>query len=474
MSSRLAVLLGLATPPALASSAAAHGRPADFTEIVFEHGDPTHMAARATFGIMSSDDGGANFEWRCSYALRFDSAIENPPVVPLPSGRLLAGTFGGLTRTDAAQCELEPSSTTIDQYVIDLDADPALAGGVYATVSPGGIANRILYSADEGQTFVDRHTMPVDVLLERLVVAPSSPMRVYVSGAIPRTDTTARRVFVWRSDDAGATLAEVELTLVEGERNIHVLAVDPLDPDRVVARTTRLEFDDLPDRLLLSEDGGLTFRTLLSTPKIAGAAFVADDANPGRSTLYVGGRVEGLFRSDDLIAATRVNDVSIHCLASSGANELWACGDGLLGPFALGRSTDRGATFEPRLQFDDIHNRTGCGACTTTGGLCPYYFLDVEVDLGRVDAGVTLTFPDVGVLACSEAGTPLLDAGTTTEAGPAPFDAAVALDAAGPATTPSGCGCRAGTRGTSPNMLAVLGLATLTALRRRRRAAPCR
>jgi MYXO-CTERM domain-containing protein len=363
--------------------------------------------------------------------------------------RLVAGVFDGLVRSSPDGCDYAPSDDPAVRrlYVIDMVRDPVTPSTLWAITSPGSQPNTVIRSLDDGASWEIRGTPHPTALFERVRVAPSDPDRVYVSAVIPRTATSGRRALVFSSTDGGRTFSEVEIPLEGEERNVHVLAVDPTDPDRVLLRMVRLVTDDVPERLLLSEDGARTFATAASLLEITGCTFSSDGAR-----VWVGGWDGAFLRSDaggavgSFVPVTGQEALRVRCLSyreGDGArpDELWICTDDLRGDFALGRSTDGGPTIERIWGFSDATADTGCPACSAVGSICPGYWPDVVFDLGLpMDAGV----PDLdgGVTAC---------------------DGSIGADTG---SAPSSCACRAG-RGASPALAALMVVAIALALRRR-------
>src|SRR5690606_16009801 len=105
------------------SVAAAHGRPPAIGVVREEPGAPAHLTARGTWGLATSDDGGARWRWVCSAAYGVDARNEDPSLEVMEEGRLLLGTFGGLLASDDGGCSwTRPSSALADVYVTDLFA----------------------------------------------------------------------------------------------------------------------------------------------------------------------------------------------------------------------------------------------------------------------------------------------------------------------------------------------------------------
>jgi hypothetical protein len=289
------------------------------------------------------------------------------------------------------------------------------------------------------------------VLLERVVPSPSDPMRVYASGVSLATATEPRHAYVWYSTDGGHSFTPTEIPLIDvdrtdyGERNVHVDAVDPTNPDIVFAHTVRRTTDMMDERLFRSEDGGHTFTLVVSMPEITGVAL-----DEGGTRVWAGSWYGGFFRSTDNGRNFDTLDATlrVRCL-SYRPGELWICTDDVMGPFALGRSTDLGVTIEPLWTFQDSVDDTGCPLCTQVGELCPAFWPDVEFDLGLSTSGDAMPVdPDAAALACMDTGV-------------LPPDAFVAPPAQ------ASCGCVIESRAHTPWALALL--AWLFAIRGRRR-----
>lgn len=434
--------------------ARAHGREPMVGAIAFDPGDPDHVVVRATWAILESRDGGASFTWRCAAAVGYDRTTEDPPVAVAEGGEIFAGTFDGIAHggPDGCAWALVGDEDGVGQYAIDLERAPGDPRTLYAMMSPGAVDNTLLRSTDAGATWevmgLPRPGTPV-FLAERIALAPSDPMRVYVSGAVPATATDPlRHAFFLRSEDGGRTFVEHELPLEGEERNAHVLGVDPLDPDRVFLRMSRRVTDTVPERLLVSDDGGDTWALAATLLEITGFAMSEDGAHA-----WVGGWDGAFLRSDARGAAgtfapvSTAPDLRVRCLAwrpgdSGRSGELWVCVDDLVGSFALGRSSDLGQTLTPVWGFEDATEDTGCGRCTPVGVLCPEYWGDVVFDLGlRVDAGgLDASAPlsrDAGLpRECIDGDVPDLDGGVgmdTGGGGPIPPAAGCACGAAAPA-----------------------------------------
>lgn len=453
-------------------TAQAHGRPPFLGDLAFHPEDPDFVVARATFGLVLSEDGGMTWRWICAAATGADPTREDPPIAVTSDGSILVGTFEGLARSTPDHCAFERPEALADRFVIDVVTDPSAPSTVWAIATSGSEPDELYRSEDQGRTFTRVGAPIEEILLERVLVAPSDPTRVYLSGAIPvmaithdggapdgGPATTERMGFVLRSTNRGETFTPIEIPLVDEERNVHLLAVDPIDPDRLLVRMTRRTVDTRAERVLLSEDGGDTWTEVASGRQISGAVFSADG-----SRAWVTARVvDGLLRSEDGGRSfVEVQRLSMPCLARRG-DEIWACVDELADGFAVGRSTDGGDTLEDTLRFEQIYDMVECSECTAVGHGCPEWFVDIAYDL-RLDAGIGAGV-DGGI------------SGAPRDAGPVPegcgMDGSVSppMDAgvdAGPSEEdpPGDCGCRAA-RPDAPGGLWLAALAGLRFLRRR-------
>lgn len=459
-----------------AGLAQAHGRPPFIGELRFHPTDPMTMVARATWGLVLTTDGGESWSWICATVTGADPTREDPAIHVTNDGAVLVGTFNGLARSTSDRCEfVHPAPELENVYVIDVFGRRSEADTVYAIVTSGGGDDFLYRSTDAGMTFEALGEPFGDgLLLERVRVAPSDGDVVYLSGAIPQsTPDSVRRAFFLRSADAGLSFVQTEVPLEDGERNLHLLDVDPTDPMRALVRVTRRITDTRPERVLLTEDGGATFVTAGRAPEVSDGAFTRD----GTGAYVTSADVEGLFVSDDAGRTfTATTPGNFRCVETRG-DELWLCAYELRDGYSLGRSQDGGETIEEELGFAEIFELPPCGGCTSVGYICPEWFPDLASDLRLV---VDASLPDAATGAPRDAAAPDdcdIDAGPRPDSGPRP-DGGIdnAMDAGpqpgmdgGPngAPTPN-CGCVVSTRSSAPTSggLMLAGLALL-GLRRR-------
>jgi hypothetical protein len=238
------------------------------------------------------------------------------------------------------------------------------------------------------------------ILLRSLRVAPTAPATIYVSGTrrtapgsvVVRSGGSA---VVMRSTDGGQTWSSFDHALAPTEFDLYLLGVDPRDPQRLFARTSA----ENDEAILVSEDGGESWNAVLH----ARGPFLAFAQSEDGEQVYLGSDRSGLWRSDDggaRFTAVRP-DLPVHCLATRG-EELWICPGYARSAFEIGRSTDRGATFEPVLHFDQFTGMTACeSAEEPLEALCQSELPTIEQSLDSLEA---LRAQESGLAVAADAG----------------------------------------------------------------------
>ncbi|MEM1414070.1 MAG: hypothetical protein AAGH15_04185 [Myxococcota bacterium] len=412
----------------------AHARPPALRQLLVDPSNPDRLVAQATWGLATSEDGGATWRWTCAAAYDVDPTGADPRVA-LIDGSIHVASFGGV-RTSAAGCDWTPTvETQLAPDVVPLpDNGDALV--LTSETAADGLAR---WSATGGVTPL--FEAPGDLRLDRVVFAAGDPSRLYIGARVPLGPMRERALVMLASVDGGRSFEEAVVPRVGEEYRLLADAVDPDDPERVYAHALNFDGEMAPERVLRSADGGRTFEEVLGVPQV-GALL----ALPG-GVVWVGSRLGGLWRSEDRGERfTRVADVSVHCLTAT-AEELFVCTDQARDGFALGRRVEGAVT--PLLELSAIRELAACPTCSQTGVICPGWFPDVVQDLEIPPEEVGLTEADLPG-----------DAGTG-----APREVVLPFECGGPGPPPSEGGCAAG-GGPVPYAL-VVGLLVVGRVRRR-------
>jgi hypothetical protein len=314
-------------------------------------GDGSAVLLRATFGLLLSHDGGKSFRWLCEQALGFSSTWD-PPVTLTRDARLWIALSDGL-RVTRDGCDVRDVPSLKGELVADLTTD-GRGERVYLITSSPEKSAFVWRSKGGGSDAFERLGAGVrGTRFDTIEVAPSKATRLYLTG-VP--EGNGPRAHFFRSDDGGATLREMKLTLPNDGR-LFVSAIDPHDADRVLVR----QLSDKGSDVLLSTDGGTTFKVTLH---MAGAMFGFARTEDG-ATYYAGSGDphEGIWRSTDRGAHwEEAAKVSVFCLHASG-DRLFACSNPYTpGGFAIAASRDRGATMSALATFDDVVGPVACEA----------------------------------------------------------------------------------------------------------------
>jgi MYXO-CTERM domain-containing protein len=396
----------------LSPSASAHGRFPELGRISFHPTDDDIYLVRGTFGLVVTTDGGATFQWICPTVFS-GRWTEDPAITIADDGSFIVGIFDGLSRSPDGGCNWSmPSTDLTEEVVIDV-ARTADATRLFALQSSGGTDNGLWSSTDSGATWAATNPAIDSILFETVEVAPSDAMRVYLTGAYPPSVEMPRRPYVYASTDGGVTFDSVAFTdFRDGDRNVYLLGVDPLDPDRllILVRAT------MEDRIYESTDAGATFDEIFTLPTLDGFAWSEDGM-----TVWLGsGTNTTLYRSTNGGSTFDVlrDDVSVSCLGVRG-DELFVCADNFADGYALGRSTDDGVTIDPLFVFADIDGIVECSGDADAPTVCTDELDDLARDLGLADGGMPDGGADGSVDAGADGG---VDAGADDAGGDAGSD----------------------------------------------------
>ncbi|HTQ05528.1 MAG TPA: hypothetical protein VMI54_16815 [Polyangiaceae bacterium] len=401
--------------------ARANGRYPAANQLVVDPDDPEHFLLRATYGLLSSHDGGETFSWICEDVLG-DVGEADPAVAIVRDGRLVVTANDQLMLSDATGCEF--TSALADQsagFPVDVSLDPAddsLALAVARSGDGSGTVHLLEIDAISGTARVTGTSLGNDLFPLTLDGAPSAPERWYVTAL-----STAPASILLRSDDRGNTWQRVEVHPYE-KLQAYLAAVDPNDENTVYVRVN----DDPDDHLLVSHDAGDHFVDVSGfETKLLGFALAPDG-----DSLAVGGPgvPVWLANAGDLDFQPVGGPFSrLSCLKWTAAG-IFACADDRSDGFTLGLSADTGATFTPLFHASEL-TPLACDASTTVGSTCPGTWSSVVAQLGTAPTTSTTSSGSSSSATPGRSSQTASCAATRSEAGPsAPWFFAVALGAA--------------------------------------------
>lgn len=365
-----------------ASDALANGRYPTAGLVAFDPNDARHFAVRTTFGLLVTTDRGRSFESVCESALAL-GVEEDPMLAFTGSGPLVVATFGGMLRS-ADGCSFEHVPELDGKIVLDLARSASAPDSLvaFSILGRGGglYDSNLLRSDDAGISFHEFPPFPEELRLTTVDVAAREPSRVFVTARRGVDEGYDSVLLV--SDDGGETFRAAPIPETQDQRLAYIAAVHPNDPDRLALRVDDLERTTLYETL----DAGDTFeRRFVANGRLTAFAYAPD----GTEMLF-GGLGEGLVGGpSDGTVFERRSDVGATCLGWN-ADGVIACADAQNAGFSLGRSTDGGRTFERLLVFSELCGTSRCAETSDVGALCPHDWQAVAPTLGatcNVDAG---------------------------------------------------------------------------------------
>jgi MYXO-CTERM domain-containing protein len=440
--------------------AQANGRSPAAHQLVVSPTDPSFFVIEATFGLLVSHDTGASFGWVCENAVGYGTRVNQDPAIGVTSSAILAGVFQGLAVSSDQGCSWHFALTqpVTDVTVLRNDPHSALAlSSSYLGVNDAGentFSTQVYVTHDDGTSWAPLGgPLESDVLVETIDVAPGDPNTIYVGGARSRPGadgSLARTGIVLASTNGGSSYTATEIALdppYETQGSAYVTAVDPTDPRRVYVRIS----DSAVDRLLVSDDGAATFRTIYQGKGVLAGFAMSSDG----SKVFVGDTATGVLLADTppadagapFVFAKR-SSTAVGCMAWS-AGKLYACTGQPWAPSLkeVAVSADDGQTFASDFVFGCVSGPLACptGAIAATCG-----------------AGLTTLQGTVGP--CVDGGG--LDAGTGG-ADASDHDAGAGGEPSPPSRISSSCGCSAGEAAGAGSLSAVVFLLAFAVRRRR-------
>lgn len=406
--SKMGVALSLVAMFAMPRDASANGRAPASSQIVVDPTNKDHMVMRVTFGALVTYDGGLSWHWICEQAIGF-SGVEDPAYTIVQSGGIASATFQGVSASvDGCSWKFakDAPSTTVDdagnthiydggqmekQVFVDLVSRTedmkkllAISSGFSNRDDAGTLffTSRVFNSEDNATTWAQiGNDIDPAIILETVEVAKTDPLRLYLSGA-RGVGVNPIGVFL-ASTDGGQHYVETSIPLVkwpEGskekdELSVFIAAVSPNDANTLYVRTSVADYSS-PTRLFVSNDGGATFKLILTGKgPLLGFAL-----SPDGNTIYVGGPKDGLLMaSASSYEWQQKNTMQVHCLTRT-ADTLWACSNPA--NFVAAASTDDGVTFSKQLLLNQIVGPVDCPSGSNVQAECVSRWPEQKAILG--------------------------------------------------------------------------------------------
>jgi MYXO-CTERM domain-containing protein len=454
-----AALLTALTLATLAAPAGANGVFPAADQIVLDPSEPRRAVVRATYGMLTTRDGGATWDWICEAAVGYDDTNGwQPPIALAAGGQVLAALTDGLAVGTDGACGWTRAPALEGRWVLDVAVrlgDPSRVVAMEA-----GLNNVLWQSLDGGRRWVAVGSpLPKNFDSRTVDVAPSDPQRVYASGLY--VDGDVLKGHIARSLDGGQSWETYVIPGSTPSREPYIAGVDPFNADVLYVRLA-----GAAGRLLVSSNGGVSWRPVFETTGFVRAFAISPDG----AKVAVGSDIDGVWRAPSTtLAFEKVSRVAPRCFAWTESG-LYACATEFVDQFTIGRSVDEGTTFDPLLHQPCIRGPLACDTGTRTGSLCPMDWPRVALLTSHRDdcnPGVDPQGSGGGAGSGGSGGAGGAGGRSTTDGGGAPGSGGGGGDTSG-----GGCACRAGgSDGSNGGWTGVaLGLAAAAgALARRRR-----
>ena len=385
---------GLAIALVLTLSGVAHAGPVEaLVQVALHPKDPNVMVLRYEFGgegIFVTQDGGKSWSYVCNTYIDPSTNARRGTLAVGNDGALLLGVFDGVWKGDKKGCGWALEPALLDKWVPDLAQDPTDPDMIYAITSNGdpGVLNGIVRRDGSGawSDFGSKEEMLLTRVRAVAREGSQGGLRFYESAVKGMSTVTVNVMGVDMpqmvpnyeirvSDDNAATWEEFPVPSPE-MGSFRLRAVDPSNPDRIVAWIDRDVTTHNDDSVMVSSDKGKTFTEYMKVTDLGGVEIAPDGhvwiADRGATTDPDASR--GLWTAANLDTAPTqlISDLSLSCLAYRPDNEtLYAC---QLRKFGTVDQTS--GAFSDLFVFDKVEHFADCGTdmgATCEGQLCKDY-----------------------------------------------------------------------------------------------------
>ncbi len=276
----------------LAGSARASGPVERLLQLLVHPSQPDLLVVRygagaGSHGFLFSRDGGRSFQLVCSASVSAAKtlAVQRVSTRAIPStaativdqhGAVMFAQYGASWIDDGTGCAWSDVPELRDKWPLALAHDPRDVTALLGVVSTSGKVELMRRVEARGSSAREQNTEHWasagtirEVDADKVVIDASMAVhaqRLYAS-LLMQGAKGLTAGYVMRSNDGKRWTAQL---LPKDQERLNVLAVDPTNADRVLAAISR---DGAADSLLLSTDGGKTFRTYLEPRAVGGVTF---------------------------------------------------------------------------------------------------------------------------------------------------------------------------------------------------------
>jgi photosystem II stability/assembly factor-like uncharacterized protein len=382
---------------AASGAALANGRPPATSSITFRQGMEREIAVGLTFGLLVSRDGGQSWTWMCEEAIPSPGTYD-PTYGFSSTGALFASTLAGFkVMRDSCTFGGTPAGATfVSTNVFGPDRTLYYAAGQAADPPHGIVADfRIYRSSDDGATATPTAGQPSVVLSgavswwETLAVAPSDPLRLYLSGyhfkPNPAGPGTIKDHFVYRTDNGGVSWQPLPVTdfTIAANSVIEIVGISRTQPDHAYARV-KVDDNQVSDSIYRSTDKGATWQRINRKGSAIPAFLVRANGDLILGTPSLGAEIS---RDNGDTWTPLLDAPHMSCLAENSAGEIWACTQNYGRPDApsddagIMKTTDL-VTWTKVLRFQDLTDAAICPAGTVQHEKCASMWCTVCMQLG--------------------------------------------------------------------------------------------
>jgi hypothetical protein len=331
----------------------------DSQSILLPPDRPKEITLATNFGLIISEDDGKTWMWSCeqdvaSYGILYQLG-------PAPMDRLYALSESGLIRSDDLSCTWSVAGGTgANARLTDLFPDPTNPMRLLVLGIPNATSTIMppaaYQSLDAGQTVTPPLYQGALVdTLNGIESARADPRVIYIASF----DATGPHPRLIKSTDSGMTWTTLDVEPSLGRSTFRIITIDRADATKLYLLVT----EGQSQSLAISTDGGMTFTKPVHFP----ASLTAFARLASGTILVVGQEVDnagnlksaGYRSSDGGKTFTPWTVPQLRALAERNG-KLYGAADNFNDGFALGVSTDEGASFLPIMKYSDVSSIQPC------------------------------------------------------------------------------------------------------------------